>query len=125
MQITSDDLILVTGATGLVGSHVAEQAAQRGFRVRALVRRTADLSFLSGLNIELIYGDLDQPATLRAACVGASIVIHCAAKVGDWGQTDEYRRINVTGSANENNTEMVHRLHVRSWLFNVCAAIGS
>ncbi len=98
MQITSDDLILVTGATGLVGSHVAEQAALRGCRVRALVRPAADLSFLRGLNIELVQGDLDQAESLKTACAGASIVIHCAAKVGDWGSTDEYRRINVAGT---------------------------
>jgi len=98
VKITSDDLILVTGATGLVGSHVAEQAAQRGCRVRALVRPTADISFLRGLNIELIHGDLDQAESLGTACEGASIVIHCAAKVGDWGRTEEYRRVNVTGT---------------------------
>lgn len=34
MQVTSNDVLLVTGATGLVGSHVAEQAVQRGWRVR-------------------------------------------------------------------------------------------
>jgi len=98
VQITSDDLILVTGATGLVGSHVAEQAAQRGCRLRALVRPTADVGFLRGLNIELIHGDLDQAEPLKTACAGASIVIHCAAKVGDWGRTEEYRRINVKGT---------------------------
>ena len=98
MQITSNNLILVTGATGLVGSHVAEQAVTRGGRVRALVRPNADLSFLRGLNVELIHGDLDQPESLTTACKEATIVIHCAAKVGDWGRTDEYRRINVMGT---------------------------
>ena len=98
MQVTSHDLVLVTGATGLVGSHVAEQAVQRGWRVRALVRPNADLSFLRGLNVELVPGDLDQPESLKSACDGVTIVIHCAAKVGDWGRTDEYRRINVAGT---------------------------
>ena len=98
MQITSDDLILVTGATGLVGSYIAEQSARRGCRVRALVRPTADVGFLRGMNIELIHGDLDQPESLKTACAGVTIVIHCAAKVGDWGPTAEFRRINVTGT---------------------------
>ena len=98
MQVTSHDLVLVTGATGLVGSHVAEQAVQRGWRVRALVRPNADLSFLRGLNVELVPGDLDQPESLKSACDGVTIVIHCAAKVGDWGRTEEYRRINVAGT---------------------------
>ena len=98
MQVTSNDLLLVTGATGLVGSHVVEQAAQRGWRVRALVRPSADVNFLSRLNVELVHGDLDQPDSLKSACDGVTIVIHCAAKVGDWGRTEEYRRINVTGT---------------------------
>lgn len=98
LKITPDDLILITGATGLVGSHVAEQAVLRGCRVRAIVRSTADITFLRGLNIELIHGDLDQPESLKSACDGATVVIHCAAKVGDWGPTAEYRRINVTGT---------------------------
>ncbi|MBC7965345.1 MAG: NmrA family NAD(P)-binding protein, partial [Fuerstia sp.] len=68
--MTSNDLILVTGATGLVGSHVAEQAVQRGWRVRALVRPNADVSFLQGLNVELVHGDLDQPESLKSACDG-------------------------------------------------------
>ena len=98
MHVTSNDLLLVTGATGLVGSHVAEQALQRGWRVRALVRQNAKVGFLRGLNVELVDGDLDQPESLQSACEGVTIVIHCAAKVGDWGRTDEYRRINVTGT---------------------------
>ena len=98
MQVTSNDIMLVTGATGLVGSHVAEQAADRGWRVRALVRPNADVSFLRGLNIELTQGDLDQPDSLTAACDGVTVIVHCAAKVGDWGRTNEYRRINVTGT---------------------------
>ncbi|HQX51138.1 MAG TPA: NAD-dependent epimerase/dehydratase family protein [Planctomycetaceae bacterium] len=98
VQVTADDLILVTGATGLVGSHVVEQAVAKGYRVRALVRPSADASLLRKWNVELIHGDLDQPESLASACDGVSIVIHCAAKVGDWGPTEEYRRINVTGS---------------------------
>lgn len=98
MQVTSNDLLLVTGATGLVGSHVAEQAVHQNWRVRALVRPNADVSFLRGLNVELVHGDLDRPESLKSACDGVTIVIHCAAKVGDWGRSDEFRRINVTGT---------------------------
>jgi len=98
VNVTSNDLLLVTGATGLVGSHVVEQAVQRGCRVRALVRPNANVELLRGWNVELAEGDLDQPESLNAACAGATIVVHCAAKIGDWGPTEEYRRINVTGT---------------------------
>ncbi len=98
MNVTSNDLLLVTGATGLVGSHVVERALQRGWRVRALVRSGANVQLLREWNVELIEGDLDHPDSLIPACAGATIVVHCAAKVGDWGPTEEYRRINVKGT---------------------------
>ncbi len=98
MQVSSNDFLLVTGATGLVGSHVVEGAVRRGWRVRALVRPNADVAFLRDLNVELVRGDLEDPDSLKSVCDGVSIVVHCAAKVGDWGPTDEYRRINVAGT---------------------------
>jgi nucleoside-diphosphate-sugar epimerase len=98
VQLTSDDIILVTGATGLVGSHVAEQARRKGPRVRVLVRKNASTTLLKEWGCELFEGDLDQPDRIRDACQGATVVIHCAAKVGDWGPTEEYRRINVDGT---------------------------
>ena len=98
MQLSNQDLILVTGATGLVGSHVAEQAIKKGQRVRALVRAGSKAELLKQWGVELIEGDLDQPDSLKNACDGATLVIHCAAKVGDWGKTEDYRRINVDGT---------------------------
>lgn len=90
--------MLVTGATGLVGSHVVERAVQDGWRVRALIRSGSKTDFLRSMPIELHEGDLDQPESVQSACRGVTIVVHCAAKVGDWGQTDEYRRVNVDGT---------------------------
>ena len=98
MQLTDGDQILVTGATGLVGSHVAEQARKRGIRVRALCRPAADSSLLRRWGVEIVAGDLDDAASLKTACVGATVIVHCAAMVGDWGQTAEYRRVNVHGT---------------------------
>jgi nucleoside-diphosphate-sugar epimerase len=98
VELNSNDLILVTGATGLVGSHVAEQARQRGLRVRALCRPGAKTELLKEWGVEIVDGDLDNEPSLKAACQDATVVIHCAAKVGDWGPTSEYRRINVDGT---------------------------
>ncbi|MEZ6061223.1 MAG: NAD-dependent epimerase/dehydratase family protein [Planctomycetaceae bacterium] len=98
MKLTDNEIILVTGATGLVGSHVAEQARARNLRVRALCRRGSGTSLLKDWGVEIVEGDLDDADSLKAACEGATVVVHCAAKVGDWGPTDEYRRINVAGT---------------------------
>ncbi len=90
---------LVTGATGLLGSHVAEQLVARGERVKALVRRGSDVSFLRGLGVELVEGDLDDPATLPGAVEGADVVYHCAARVGDWGPWEVFQRAIIDATA--------------------------
>ncbi len=77
---------------------MAEQAEARGLKVRALCRESADTSFLRQLGVEIVSGDLDNAASLKTACDGATVVVHCAAKVGDWGPTREYRRVNVEGT---------------------------
>ena len=88
---------LVTGATGFVGSHVAEALAARGDSVRTIARAEADTALLEKLGATLIHGDLTEPDAVTRAADGADVVIHCAAKVGDWGHVEEYRRVNVEG----------------------------
>lgn len=89
--------VLVTGATGFVGSHVAEALARRGDTVRALARPGADTALLEKAGIAIVRGDLAEPASLPAALAGVDVVAHCAAKVGDWGPVDDYRKVNVEG----------------------------
>ncbi len=96
----TDRLNLVTGATGLLGSHVAEQLVRRGERVRALVRPGSDTAFLQGLGVELFRGDLLDPGSLRQAVAGTSIVYHCAARVGDWGSWKQFRAEVIDTTAN-------------------------
>ena len=55
---------LVTGATGLLGSHIVEQLRAAGEPVRALVRPGADTRFLDGLGVEKAPGDVTDPASL-------------------------------------------------------------
>jgi nucleoside-diphosphate-sugar epimerase len=82
---------LVTGATGLLGSHVAEQLVARGEHVRALVRPSSEVTFLRQLGVELVPGDLRDPASVRAAAAGVDVVYHCAARVGDWGRWADFQ----------------------------------
>jgi nucleoside-diphosphate-sugar epimerase len=93
-------LNVVTGATGLLGSHVAEQLVVRGERVRALVRPTSDTSFLRELGVELCVGDLTEPAGLASLMEGADLVYHCAARVGDWGPWRVFQREVIDATAN-------------------------
>ena len=86
--------LLITGATGLVGSHVAQRAVEQGWPVRALVRPESDTGFLQSLGVELYPGDLDGNS-FPGSLSGVTHVVHCAAKVGDWGKTEDYRAVNV------------------------------
>lgn len=82
---------LVTGATGLLGSHIAERLVSRGRAVRALVRPGSATSFLEPLGVELVRGDLTDPVSCRNALRGVERVYHAAAKVGDWGTWAEFQ----------------------------------
>ncbi|MEI6632934.1 MAG: NAD-dependent epimerase/dehydratase family protein [Chlamydiota bacterium] len=88
---------LVTGATGCVGSSLAELLRAKGHSVRALVRASSDTAFLRSLGVELVRGELDDRASLDAAVKGVDIVVHCAAVVSDWASLEEMRRVNVDG----------------------------
>ncbi len=83
--------VLVTGATGLLGSHLAEQWVNAGARVRVILRRHDPTPFLDALKVEKVYGNLRDPIGCRFACEGMDIVCHAAAKVGDWGSWHEFQ----------------------------------
>lgn len=71
--------ILVTGATGKVGSRLSKRLAQRGDQVRALVRDPQRAADLREAGVELVTGDLLDPGSLAAAVQGVDAVVHCAA----------------------------------------------
>ena len=89
---------LVTGATGLLGSHLVEQLVKREMPVRALVRRGSDRSWLEQQPIELAEGDIVDPASLDRAMAGVNCVYHCASRVGDWGPWEDFVRVSVEGT---------------------------
>lgn len=89
---------LVTGATGLVGSHIVDRLIRDGWEVRALVR--GDAPELSKLGVELARGDvLDRDAFARAA-KGTDVIFHNAAAITPRGGWEAYRRLNVDGTEN-------------------------
>jgi 2-alkyl-3-oxoalkanoate reductase len=86
---------LITGATGFVGGHLAEACVARGYSVRAIVRPESDVTLLNQLGVTLLRGELNDADTLGKALNGVNVVVHAAAKVGDWGPVDDYRTVNV------------------------------
>ena len=69
----------VTGGTGFVGAHVVRALLRRGRTVRCLVRPSSRLANLQGLPVEVVPGDVTDPAGLSRAMAGARTVFHCAA----------------------------------------------
>lgn len=89
---------LVTGATGFIGGHLVDALVERGDAVRLLVRPGEDTSRLQTLaGVEICYGDLLDPESLKGAVRGVERVYHIAAKTGPWGVEKTYRAINVQG----------------------------
>lgn len=73
--------VLVTGATGFLGSHVARALAQRGDTLRILRRSGSPLTLLDGLDFEQALGDILDPSSLRPACRQVDAIVHCAAQM--------------------------------------------
>jgi nucleoside-diphosphate-sugar epimerase len=71
--------ILITGATGFVGSYLVEALGRRGDRARALVRATSDVSLLERYGVEGVVGDIEDDDSLRRAVGDAGTVLHLAA----------------------------------------------
>lgn len=90
---------LVTGATGFVGSAVARVLLARGHRVRVVVRPTSDRRNLAGLDVEIVIGDLTDPASLACAVAGCRYLAHVAADYRIWVPDPEAMlRANLDGS---------------------------
>jgi dihydroflavonol-4-reductase len=94
--------VLVTGATGFTGGHLARHLAARGSQVRALVRAAAapeTTQPLAAAGVELVEGDLRDAASLERACAGVEVVQHIAAIYRQAGLPNEaYRAVNAAAS---------------------------
>ena len=97
--------VLVTGATGFTGGHLAQYLAGRGDEVLALVRPKSrarfDASELPKHGVRACEGDLTDSVSLRRAMEGVEVAYHIAATYREAGQPDSaYRAINVDGTRN-------------------------
>ena len=81
---SNDFVTFITGATGFVGAAVARKLIAEGHRLRALVRPNNDRSNLEGLNLELVEGDLTDPASYRGTLKDCRALFHVAADYRIW-----------------------------------------
>lgn len=92
--------VLVTGASGFVGSHLCRRLVHEGYSVKAFVRHTSSLEKLKDLDIDLAYGDLTDIFSMHSAVKGREMVFHAGASVGDWVKKEEALAVNVKGTEN-------------------------
>jgi nucleoside-diphosphate-sugar epimerase len=88
--------VLITGASGFIGGHLAEALTRRGVHVRCLVRSTSRLERLEPLGAELVVGDVTDPQSLRAAVAGVDTVFHLAGLTCALRRKDLFR-VNAQG----------------------------
>jgi len=94
-----ENLSLVTGATGFVGSAVAKTLLKRGHKVRVLARPNGDRRNLEGLPVDIVEGSLEDPASLQRAVDGCNYLFHVAADYRLWVEDkDAMLRANVDGT---------------------------
>jgi len=92
---------LVTGANGHIGSHIVRLLLEEGREVRGLVRRTSDLRGLEGLDLELVYGDVLDPESLKEAVKSCDVIYHTAAVYSMWKRrAEDILRPSIEGSKN-------------------------
>ena len=88
---------LITGASGFIGGHVALACLQRAQTVTVFARPESDVAELERQGAAVARGSLNDSAQLRTLIQEIDVVVHCAAKVGDWGPVADYRQVNVEG----------------------------
>lgn len=107
-------MILIVGATGLLGSEICRRLVNQGETVRALVRETANperMSQLRSLGVDLVRGDLKEPASLAAACRNVRAIVSTASSTlsrqeGDLIETvDRQGQLNLIDAAEEAGVE--------------------
>jgi nucleoside-diphosphate-sugar epimerase len=91
--------ILITGATGFIGTHLLKTLIQEGRSVRCLTRKPENKKKLEHMGAEVVFGDLLDKASLTPALKGINTIYHLAAEVYSRRVTDYFRH-NVTGTIN-------------------------
>lgn len=99
---------LITGATGFIGSHLAEKLNKTGYAVSCLVRNRSDLKWLEGMKVTVYEGDCCDRASLKTVIRGFDYIFHCAgltkaSSIRDFDTVNFRGTENVVSVASENN----------------------
>ena len=109
--------VLITGATGFIGSHLAQSLVKDGHEVRCLYRKGEDTTFLDALKCEMVCGDLRDRDSLENAVKGVKSVYHLAAlsRYDATADTDDYYKVNVAGT--RHLLEFSRRYNIETFIY--------
>jgi len=108
--------VLVTGATGFIGSHVADKLLAKGYDVRCIARKTSNLRWLDGKNFEIVEASLDNPESLIKAVEGVDYVYHVAGLTFARNY-EEFLKGNRDATANLISVVEKHAPNIKRFLF--------
>ena len=108
--------VLITGGNGFVGSHITEALIAAKHDVICMVRKTSDLSWLNGLPVSYMYGDLSDEKFLKSSVKNIDAVIHCAGVVRAMNKED-YFKSNVENTKNLCKTVLKSNTVLKKFIF--------
>jgi len=111
--------VLITGATGFIGSHLAEQLNKKGYQLKCLIRKTSSTRWLEHLPVEYIYGDFFDEDALRQAVKNVDIMYHVAGVVASKTREGFYKgnhlaTRNLLNAVQQYNPGLSRFIHVSS-----------
>jgi nucleoside-diphosphate-sugar epimerase len=93
--------VLITGATGFIGSHLVRANLSEGYQVHALVLPDdPEGSWLKSKGVEIVTGDIRDYEAVKRAASGVDVIFHCAAVVTDWAPKKLFKEVTVGGTDN-------------------------
>jgi nucleoside-diphosphate-sugar epimerase len=104
-------VVLVTGASGFIGSHLITRCIKEGYIVKALVRKgNGCIAMLKKDGVEVVEGDIRDTEAVNKAVNGCDIVFHAAALTSDWGALQDFRDINIGGTRHVCEAALRHKV---------------
>jgi nucleoside-diphosphate-sugar epimerase len=108
--------VLVTGATGFIGSYVAEKLLEKGYNVRCLIRKTSNLRWIKDKNYELIEGSLSDINSLENATKDIDYIYHIAGNTSA-KNIDEYIAGNCKGTTNLIEASLKNAPNIKRFIY--------